>query len=86
MEKTNRYGLKPDIYHLLTLYLAPRWLRRLPPLLAEFWALLIKESASCLFAGSFFIVLALSTVLPLGSLPRYDFILIMAVAIQVAMF
>lgn len=86
METVNRYGLNQNTYNALVLFLSPHWVKKLPPLLIELWALLIKESASCLFAGAFFIVLALSTVLPLGPIPRYDFILIMALLIQFIMF
>lgn len=42
----------------------------------------LKEARACVFAGSFFIVLALSNHLPLGGLSRYDFILIMALLLQ----
>jgi len=48
----------------------------------EFLAFGLKEARACVFAGLFFVVLGLSTKLPLGSLPRYDFILLMALAIQ----
>lgn len=41
-----------------------------------------KEACACVFAGSFFVVLAASRYLPLGPLPRYDFILLMALALQ----
>jgi uncharacterized membrane protein YoaT (DUF817 family) len=42
----------------------------------------LKEARACIFAGSFFVVLALSNHIPLGPLPRYDFILIMALLLQ----
>ncbi len=48
----------------------------------EFIWFVAKEARACVFAGSFFVVLALSTWLPLGALPRYDFILIMALLLQ----
>ncbi|MCB1559633.1 MAG: DUF817 family protein, partial [Xanthomonadales bacterium] len=38
----------------------------------------LKETRSCLFAGGFFAILALSKWLPLGDLPRYDFLLLAA--------
>jgi uncharacterized membrane protein YoaT (DUF817 family) len=44
-----------------------------------------REARSCVFAGSFFVVLALSQRLPLGPLPRYDFLFLAAVAMQVAL-
>ncbi len=51
----------------------------------EFVVFGIKEARACLFAGSFFAVLIASKSLPLGSLPRYDFILIAALLIQVVL-
>lgn len=51
----------------------------------EFIWFVVKEARACIFAGSFFVVLALSTWLPLGALPRYDFILIMALLLQAAL-
>lgn len=41
-----------------------------------------KQVRSCVFAGSFLAVLLLSKHLPLGSLARYDFILLAALLIQ----
>ena len=41
-----------------------------------------KQVRACVFAGSFFAVLLLSKHLPLGSLARYDFILLAALVIQ----
>jgi uncharacterized membrane protein YoaT (DUF817 family) len=45
----------------------------------------VKELRACIFAGSFFVVLALSNYLPLGPLPRYDFLLIFAVLMQIVL-
>jgi uncharacterized membrane protein YoaT (DUF817 family) len=59
---------------------AARW-----PLLAEFLAFGWLQARACVFAGSFFAVLALSTWLPLGPLPRYDFLLLAAFALQAAL-
>ena len=42
----------------------------------------LKETRSCLFAGGFFAILALSKWLPLGDLPRYDFLLLAALGLQ----
>jgi uncharacterized membrane protein YoaT (DUF817 family) len=42
-----------------------------------------KQVRACVFAGSFFAVLVLSKELPLGTFPRYDFILLAALVIQV---
>lgn len=63
----------------------PRWMQTLPLPLLEFWSFGIKEALSCIFAVSFFITLALSKLIPLGDLPRYDFILIIALAVQFAL-
>jgi uncharacterized membrane protein YoaT (DUF817 family) len=41
-----------------------------------------KQTASCLFAGGFFLILLVSTKLPAWPLPRYDLILVAAVALQ----
>ena len=49
----------------------------------EFLLFGIKQARACIFAGSFFVVLILSKLLPLGSLPRYDFIFIAAIVIFV---
>lgn len=51
----------------------------------EFLLFGLKEARACIFAGSFFVVLILSKTLPLGSLPRYDFILIAAIVLQAAL-
>lgn len=49
---------------------------------AEFLAFGLKQAASCLFAGGFFAILVVSTWLPPGPLPRYDLILVAALALQ----
>lgn len=85
MNTLNRYNLAPSIYNKITALLVPNWLNQRSFWFIECWSLMLKESAACIFAGAFFIILALSTVLPLGGLPRYDFILIMALLIQAAM-
>ncbi len=51
----------------------------------EFWLFGLKQARACIFAGSFFVVLILSKLLPLGSLPRYDFILLAAIVLQVGL-
>jgi uncharacterized membrane protein YoaT (DUF817 family) len=45
----------------------------------------LQEARACVFAGSFFALLALSKAVQLGGLPRYDLILVGALAIQVLM-
>jgi len=51
----------------------------------EFWWFGLKEARACVFAGSFFALLLLSRVVPLGAVPRYDAILIGALLLQAAM-
>jgi uncharacterized membrane protein YoaT (DUF817 family) len=51
----------------------------------EFLIFGLNEARACLFAGSFMAVLVISNWIPLGPLPRYDFILLAAVAIQIAL-
>lgn len=60
-----------------------RRLSILPSWLHELLAFGIKEARACVFAGSFFLLLAVSRWLPLGGLARYDFLLIAALALQV---
>ena len=51
----------------------------------EFLIFGLKQARACIFAGSFFVVLILSKHVPLGPLPRYDFILLAAIVIQAAL-
>uniref|UniRef100_A0A7C2K251 DUF817 domain-containing protein n=1 Tax=Schlesneria paludicola TaxID=360056 RepID=A0A7C2K251_9PLAN len=51
--------------------------------LREFLIFGLKEARACVFAGAFLALLLLSTHLPLGGLPRYDFLFLSAVALQV---
>ena len=53
--------------------------------LIEFLIFGLKQARACLFAGSFFAVLIASRYVPLGDLPRYDFIFLAAIAIQVVL-
>jgi uncharacterized membrane protein YoaT (DUF817 family) len=53
--------------------------------LREFLWFGLKEALSCVFAGGFFVILAVSKLLPPGPLPRYDLILIGALLLQAAM-
>src|SRR6185503_4846959 len=53
--------------------------------LIEFVIFGIKQARACVFAGSFFLVLIASKFLPLGDLPRYDFIFLAAIAIQIVL-
>lgn len=54
-------------------------------LLHEFTVFVVKEARACIFAGSFLAVLMVSKSIPLGGLARYDFILLAAIAIQIAL-
>lgn len=58
----------------------------LPPVLQEFFVFGLKQARSCIFAGSFFVLLFLSHQLPLGPLPRYDFLFLAALAIQLVLY
>src|SRR5215210_2731707 len=54
----------------------------LPRAFADFLLFGWKQLRACVFAGSFFAALVLSRHVPLGTLARYDFVLLAAVAIQ----
>ena len=64
----------------------PAWLRHpgrvRADALREFLWFAIKQAKSCLFAGGFFLILALSRVLPTGAVPRYDAILFATLVLQ----
>lgn len=49
----------------------------------ELGSFVLKEAQSCLFAGSFFLILYLSNHLPLFGLARYDFLFLAAIGIQI---
>ncbi|MBL7713878.1 MAG: DUF817 domain-containing protein [Bdellovibrionales bacterium] len=53
--------------------------------LVDFLAFGLKEAASCSFAGLFFVTLFLSHKIPLGSFPRYDFLFLVAVSLQLVL-
>lgn len=57
----------------------------MPELVREFLAFGIKEAQSCVFAGSFFALLFISTQFEVPGLARYDLILIGALLIQAAL-
>jgi uncharacterized membrane protein YoaT (DUF817 family) len=44
-----------------------------------------KQVQACIFAGSFFVLLAVSKYLPLFGIPRYDFLLLAAIALQIVL-
>lgn len=53
--------------------------------LSEFLAFGTKEAASCVFAGSFLFLLAISSHVRIPGLARYDFLFLSAIAIQVVL-
>ncbi|MDZ4684973.1 MAG: DUF817 domain-containing protein [Planctomycetaceae bacterium] len=53
--------------------------------LREFLIFGVKEARACIFAGTFLALLLLSRQLPLGDLPRYDFLFLAAVLLQVVL-
>ena len=52
----------------------------------EFFVFGLKEARACIFAGSFFLLLFISKYLPLGDIPRYDFLFVAAVLLQVILY
>lgn len=52
----------------------------------EFIVFGLKQARACTFAGSFFVILFLSNYLPLFGLPRYDFLFLAAILIQVVLY
>ena len=53
--------------------------------LSEFLVFGIKEAASCVFAGSFLFLLAISSHVRIPGLARYDFLFLSAIAIQIVL-
>lgn len=51
--------------------------------LKEFLIFGLKQANACLFAGAFFLLLFLSNYIPLFGLPRYDFLFLSAVLLQI---
>ncbi len=54
--------------------------------LTEFWFFGLKEAQSCIFAGSFFLLLFISNYIPLFGLYRYDFLFIASIIIQLVLY
>jgi uncharacterized membrane protein YoaT (DUF817 family) len=52
----------------------------------EFLVFGLKQARACVFAGLFFVLLFLSHYLPLGPLPRYDFLFLASIAIQIILY
>jgi uncharacterized membrane protein YoaT (DUF817 family) len=51
----------------------------------EFWVFGLKEAASCVFAGTFLLLLGLSKLVSIPGLARYDFLFLAAIAIQIVL-
>ena len=51
----------------------------------EFWVFGLKQAASCVFAGSFLLLLGLSGHIAIPGLARYDFLFLAAIAIQIVL-
>lgn len=62
---------------VVTVSLEPR--RQINNAIREFAFFTQKQIQSCIFAGSFFVLLAASKYLPLFGMPRYDFLLLSAI-------
>lgn len=58
----------------------------LPRFFQELGVFTLKQARACIFAGLFFVLLFLSHHLPLGPLPRYDFLFLAALAIQAILY
>ncbi len=56
---------------------------RIKNLLKELFVFGMKQVRACVFAGSFFALLFLSHRIPLFGLPRYDFLFLGAILIQI---
>jgi uncharacterized membrane protein YoaT (DUF817 family) len=54
--------------------------------IVEFIVFGIQQARACIFAGSFFLLLFLSNYIPLFGLPRYDFLFLAAILIQLALY
>ena len=52
----------------------------------EFILFGIKEARACIFAGSFFALLFISSHIPLFGIPRYDFLFISAIVLQIILY
>lgn len=58
---------------------------RLASGVCEFLIFVLKQAASCVFAGSFLFLLAISSHVHIPGLARYDFLFLSAIAIQVVL-
>jgi uncharacterized membrane protein YoaT (DUF817 family) len=53
--------------------------------LHEFWWFGLKQAWACLFAALFFLLLIASHALPVGGMPRYDFLFVSCILLQAAL-
>jgi uncharacterized membrane protein YoaT (DUF817 family) len=53
--------------------------------ICEFVAFGLKQAAACVFAGSFLVLLAISSHISIPGLARYDFLFLSAIAIQIVL-
>ena len=60
-------------------------MKRLGAFVHEFFIFGLKEAASCVFAGSFLLLLAISGHIAIPGLARYDFLFLAAIAIQIVL-
>src|SRR5206468_7841768 len=71
------------------LLIEPRLSRLIGPRIAagvcEFFVFGLKQAASCVFAGSFLFLLAISSHVSIPGLARYDFLFLSAITIQIVL-
>ncbi|MGH8049318.1 MAG: DUF817 domain-containing protein [Arenimonas sp.] len=67
--------------HTITVF--PLRLSRPALPVSELLGFIHKQAQACIFAGSFFVLMAASKYLPLFGMPRYDFLLLAAIALQI---
>jgi len=67
--------------HALSRVVAPQWAAGI----CEFLVFGAKQAASCVFAGSFLFLLAISGHIAIPGLARYDFLFLSAIAIQIVL-
>ncbi len=58
----------------------------MPVFLHELWIFALKQARACLFAGAFFALLFLSSILPLGPFQRADILFLAAIGIQIVLY
>lgn len=90
--KHTRHSMMKTLYHLSSLKqsfrsyiysVADALTQFRLPYVAEALLMLLQGLVSCISALAFFVILISSKYFPLGIIPRYDFILIMAIVVQI---